>query len=223
MAHRTSTNKPKETKETDVSNIGFFDSSRHNSLLGRIEEFGHRWGWYFALGVFLIALGALAAATAVWTTLLSVVALGWILLFAGAALVVLSFLTGRWSGFLLSLAAGVLSGITGIMLLRAPLSGAAALTLVIAAFLTIAGIYRAVSSIVMRFPNWGWSLFSGIVSVALGAILIAGWPEISLWFLGLYVGIDLMFHGFAWIMFSLSVRNLVRGLETRGEFKRGAA
>jgi uncharacterized membrane protein HdeD (DUF308 family) len=194
-----------------IRNADPFDSFRRG-ITTRVEEFGRRWGWYFALGVFLFALGVMATGMSVVTTLVSVVVLGWVMLFAGAALVIHAFLTGKWSGFLLSLAAGILSGITGITLLRAPLSGAAALTLLLAAFFMVAGAFRAISSSLMRFPNWGWSLFSGIVTFGLGGILLAGWPSSSLWFLGLYIGIDLIVHGFAWVMFALSLRSMSKRL-----------
>jgi uncharacterized membrane protein HdeD (DUF308 family) len=109
------------------------------------------------------------------------------------------------------------------MLLRDPLSGAATITLMIATLLVVAGIYRSVSSIVMRFPNWGWSLVSGLVSLVLGVTLIAGWPAVSLWFIGLYVGVDLILHGFAWMMFSYRVHDLTRTLErTTDTVKRAA-
>lgn len=188
--------------------VGFFDI--RTPLDAVIEELGRMWGWYLALGVGLIALGVGAATFALYTTVASVVVFGWVLLFAGIALGVFSFLIGRWSGFLLSLATAILSVVTGLTMLRAPVSGAAALTLVIASFLLVSGMFRAIGSAAMRFPNWGWSAASGIVGVLLGAILFAEWPQISLWFLGFYVGIDLIMHGVAWCMFATSVRNIAR-------------
>ncbi|MEX2263044.1 MAG: HdeD family acid-resistance protein [Bryobacteraceae bacterium] len=205
-----------------MSTIGIFGGLGRNPFLAGIEELSHKWGWYLALGIFLMGLGAVATSLAFLTTLFTVVALGWILLIAGGALCVLSFMTGRWGGFLLSLAAGILCVITGILLLRAPLSGAAVLTLVVAAFFLVEGIYRAIASVVMRFPNWGWSLASGIVSLGLGAILLSLWPAVSLWFLGLYIGIDLIVHGFAWFMFALSVRGLARGLHVEERLRPAA-
>src|SRR5215510_3813988 len=137
-----------------MSNESFFDLAR-DRFRGGLAELAGKWGWYFALGTFLVILGFIASGMAVATTMLSVVALGWILLGAGAALVIHSFLTGKWSGFLLTLAAGVLSAIAGITVLGSPLAGAVALTLMIGAILVAEGIFRSVSSIVMRFPNWG--------------------------------------------------------------------
>lgn len=191
-------------------------------FLSGVEELGHSWGWYLAAGIALIILGLIAISDVVVATVLSVIIFGWILLAAGITLIVLSALTGRWSGFLVSLAAGLLSGITGILLLRAPLSGAATLTLVIAAYFAFTGIFRVLSSLVMHFPNWGWSLASGIVSIILAGILFAQWPQISLWFLGFYVGVDLIVHGFSWCMFALSVHNISRGIEPEERMPRAA-
>src|SRR5215475_11994331 len=144
-----------------------------------LAELAGKWGWCLALGVFLIALGFIASGMAVATTMLTTVVLGWILLIAGAGLAVLSFLTGKWSGFLLTMAAGILSIIAGITLMSYPVSGAVAINLLIGAILLIAGIYRSLASLVMRFPNWGWSLFSGIVTFALGSILLRNWQSTS--------------------------------------------
>src|SRR5581483_4317504 len=133
----------------------------------------------------------------------SMFVLGGILVGAGVVMAVLSFMSAKWSGFLLSLGMGILSIIVGATLYREPLAGAATLTLAIATLLLVGGIFRTISAAVMRFPNWGYATFSGIVSILLGLSLFAGWPVISLWFLGFYVGIDLVVHGFSWCMFAL--------------------
>jgi uncharacterized membrane protein HdeD (DUF308 family) len=204
-----------------MSNASFFDITRSH-FRAALAEVDRKWGWYFALGLFLILLGSVATTAAVATTVLSVVVLGWILLGAGAALVLLSFLTGKWSGFLLTLAAGALSAIAGVIMLRSPLSGAASITLMIGTILIAAGIFRAVASIVMKFPNWGWALLSGIASFALGALLLRNWQISSLVFLGLYIGIDLIVHGFSWLMFSLRVHSLAGELGVRETERRAA-
>jgi uncharacterized membrane protein HdeD (DUF308 family) len=155
-----------------MNNTSFFDLARHHFRSG-LAELDQKWGWYFALGAFLVILGVIAAGAAVATTMLSIVMLGWIMLAAGAGLLVLSFLTGKWSGFLLALAAGALNIIAGITLLSFPVSGAIAVTLVVGTILIAAGLYRSIASVVMQYPNWGWSLVSGLVSLALGAMLVS--------------------------------------------------
>jgi uncharacterized membrane protein HdeD (DUF308 family) len=204
-----------------MSNASFFDTPRGH-LRAALAELDRKRGWYLALGVFLVLLGLIASYMAVATTMLSVVFLGWTLLAAGAGLVILSFLTGNWSGFLLTLAAGVLSVIAGIATLSSPVSGAVAITLMIGAILIAAGIYRSVASAVIRFPYWGWALVSGIVAFALGVMLVRGWQSTSLWFLGLAIGIDLILHGFSWIMFSQRIHSVAGGLGSTEEDRRAA-
>src|SRR5262245_33743193 len=204
-----------------MSNAGFFDMARSRFREG-LAELDRKRGWYSALGVFLVILGAIASYLAVATTLVSVVALGWILLAAGAALTILSFLTGRWSGFLLTLAAGALSIIAGIATLSNPVSGAVAITLMIGTILIAAGVYRSIASAVMRFPYWGWAVLSGIVTFALGVLLVRNWQSTSLWFLGLAIGIDLIVGGFSWTMFSQRIHSAARDLGITEEDRRAA-
>ena len=208
-------------KGFDMSHENIFDLAR-DTVRGGLAELTGRWGWYFALGVFLVILGFIATSGAVATTLLSTVVLGWILLGSGAGLVLLSFLTGRWSGFLLALAAGILSIIAGIQILSYPVSGAVAINMIIGTMLLVAGTFRAIASIAMRFPNWGWALVSGIAAFALGIMLLRNWQTTSLYFLGLAIGIDLIFHGISWMSFSLGLHRLAGALGTRESERRAA-
>jgi len=203
-----------------MSSAGFFDLGRDRFRNG-LAELSSNWGWYFALGLFLVVLGFFASGTAVATTMLSVIVLGWILVAAGAGLVLLSFLTGRWSGFLLSLAAGLLSIIAGFEMLRYPVSSAVAVTMIIGTVLVVAGIFRSIASIAMRFPNWGWALLSGITAFVLGAMLLENW-QTGLWFLGFAVGVDLIFHGISWMTFSLGIHRLAADLEITRADRRAA-
>jgi uncharacterized membrane protein HdeD (DUF308 family) len=199
----------------------FFDTAR-NHFRYALAEADQKRGWYFALGVFLIVLGSVACSMAVSTTLLSVAALGWTTLFAGGGLIFLSFLTGKWSGFLLALAAGALLAITGVAMLSQPLAGAAATTLLVGTILIAAGLFRSIAAIVMQFPNWGWALLSGIGSGVLGTMLLSRWPGISLYFLGLYIGVDLILHGLSWIMFSMRIHRLASELVIDDSERRAA-
>ena len=204
-----------------MDNASFFDTARHRFQAG-FAELDRKWGWYLALGVFLILLGLIASSMAVTTTMLSVVVLGSILIVAGIGMLILSFLTGKWSGFLLTLAAGAISAIAGFTILSNPLSGALALTLLVGTILIAAGIYRSIASSVMQFPGWGWALLSGLASIVLGSMLLSHWQSTSLWFLGVYVGVDLIIHGFSWIMFSLTVHRLAEGLDITEADRRAA-
>jgi uncharacterized membrane protein HdeD (DUF308 family) len=197
-----------------MSNVSFFDHGRNRIRTG-LAEIDRKWGWYLALGVLLVVLGFIALGSAFATTMVSVMMLGGLLLVGGVAMVVLSFVTGSWSGFFVTLAAGALSTIAGIAMLSSPPAAAAAITLMLGAILVAEGIFRAVASVFTRFPSWGWALVSGVVSILIGGYLLANWQVLSLVFLGLIIGIDLIIHGVSWIAFSLTLHSLARALNVR--------
>jgi len=58
---------------------------------------------------------------------------------------------------------------------------------------------------------WGWSLASGIISVMLGVMIYRQWPASGLWVIGMFVGIELIFNGWTWIMLSMGLRALPAG------------
>jgi uncharacterized membrane protein HdeD (DUF308 family) len=45
-----------------------------------------------------------------------------------------------------------------------------------------------------------------VVDLVLGFLILNGWPDSSLWVIGLFVGIDLFFHGWSWVILALTVR-----------------
>ena len=137
-------------------------------------------------------------------------AIGVLLLLGGAAEAVGAFWCRCWSGFFLELLSGVLSIVVGLLFLRAPVGALAALTLLVACFLMVGGIFKVVAAVACRFAAWGWPLAGGIINVILGVLIWRGWPASSLWVIGLFVGINLIFRGFNWIALGLALRSLRR-------------
>ena len=135
-----------------------------------LESLRKQWKWFLLLGILLIALGIIAIGTATTVTMVSVVVLGTLLFIGGLAQLGYSFWTKQWSGFFFSLLAGILYTVTGALLILNPTAGALSLTLLLAAFYIVGGIFRIVGSIMMRFEQWGWALFSGLVKLLLGIL-----------------------------------------------------
>ncbi len=97
--------------------------------------------------------------------------------------------------------------IIGALIAFHPGIGAAALGLVLIlyfAFSAFAGITLALSF--RPLPGWGWMLFSGLVSLVLAIVFIAGWPFQAQWLVGLFVGINLIFDGVSLLMAGLAAR-----------------
>lgn len=176
-------------------------------LLSSIEHLHRAWGWFVGLGVLLLVLGFLCILGEVTTTLITVLVLGWLLLFSGVMALVHAFRTRTWSGFFLYLLSAVLRVFTGFLLIRYPLIGALSLTLLLASLFIVGGVFRAVGAASLQFPRWGWTAASGIIAVALGVMLLVQLPASSLWFLGLAVGIDLLFEGSGLIALGTALRS----------------
>jgi len=184
-----------------------------NPLAAGIEEIRSSWGWFLVLGILFILLGAVCVIGNVSATFATVLVFGWILLFSGIfALVhafrVHAFRPHTWQGFLLSLLSALFRGFTGYLLIRYPLAGAASLTLILASFFIVGGLVRAIGAGMLKFPRWGWSVFSGIVSLVLGIMLLAQMPVSSVWFIGFAIGVDLIFDGTSLIGFATAIHSL---------------
>jgi uncharacterized membrane protein HdeD (DUF308 family) len=165
-------------------------------------------GFLLVLGILLIFLGCLAISSAFVATLATVVLIGTLLLIGGGVEAVSAFLGRGWRGFLLHLLAAVLYVILGLFMVQDPLQGAEALTLMLAAVYTAGGMVRIVYSLAEQFPGWGWVLFNGVINLILGIFIWRHWPEASLWVIGLFVGIDLLFAGWSSVMLAMGIRRL---------------
>jgi len=165
-------------------------------------------GWVIAAGITLLALGTLAVIYDTTATFASVVVFGSVLALAGAMQIVHAFQVTDWKGFFLYLLDGIVRAVAGVLLIIYPGSGAVTLTLILSFYFIAAGTFRAIASTVVRFPAWGWSVASGLISVLLGVMLALQWPASGLWFIGLAVGIDMIFSGWALLMFASFVKKL---------------
>lgn len=178
------------------------------AMIAEVEEVRRNWVWFLILGIALIVVGTAAIVAAEITALATALVFGWIVLIGGILEAVAAFWARAWSGFFLHLLVGFLYAVIGLLILGNPVAAAVGLTMLLAALFLTSGIFRLVSAVAMRFPNWGWAVLDGLVSLALGVLIWAKWPGDSLLIIGTFVGIALLFRGWAWVMFALAVHRL---------------
>lgn len=180
-----------------------------NRLVNRfrdIEDVKKNWGWFFALGILMILLGCAVIGSSFYATMLSVMLLGIFLVVAGIVQLAQSFLARKWSGLLLLLMLGLVYIIVGFFFVTKPTITAITITLWIAAFCFIVGLFRMITALIMQFDQWGWVFFNGLVTFLLGAMIYADWPISGLWVIGLFIGIDMILAGWSWLVLSLTAR-----------------
>ncbi|HZZ62044.1 MAG TPA: HdeD family acid-resistance protein [Roseiarcus sp.] len=167
-----------------------------------------KWGWIVALGVVYLVAGVIALGSVMAATVASVLVVGVMMVIAGVAEVIHSFQIKTWGRFLFWLALGILYIIAGFVAWDNPLLTAVWLTLFLGAALVASGIVRIFLGFNMRAGSpWGWVVVSGLITLVLGLIILAHWPLSSVYALGIFLGVDLVFAGATWIGLGMGLRN----------------
>ncbi len=185
--------------------------SLRETLLTEYQQFKGSWFWFLAIGILLAVCGTAAVvvpSATVAASFTAVIVLGILLMAAGAATIVGAFWIGRSSGFLFRLLVGVLYIMCGFVIAERPGASTLAMTMIVAVSFIVLGIFRAVGALVLRFPHWGWVLLNGVISLIAGLVIFRHFPESALWVIGLLVGIEMLFHGWSWIILALAIRKL---------------
>ena len=165
------------------------------------------WGWLLALGIVSVLLGTIGLGMTFGLTLASVQLFGILLVGGGVFQFFDAFKCKGWKSTIWHVLIALLYVAAGILMLVDPLLASATLTLAIAWILIAVGIMRGIMAFQMRpASGWYWPLISGIVSVALGSMIIAEWPASGLWVIGLFVAIELILNGWSYVFVALAAR-----------------
>jgi len=164
------------------------------------------WGWLLALGIALIVLGTVALGDTLAVTLISVLLIGWLLVASGIFHVIHLVRQVEARSFW-NLLGTTCDFVAGFYLVAQPALGALTLTLVLAAFLLASGIIRMVGIFHIDLPHKFWPVLNCILSIVLGILLWVHWPWTGMWFIGFAIAIELIFHGWAWVMVALALRS----------------
>jgi uncharacterized membrane protein HdeD (DUF308 family) len=191
-----------------MSTAGFSDTPLRRAIRHELQAIRGKWIWLVVLGIALIVLGTVLLGSPVIATLATVTALGFLILIGGGIEIVGAFWCREWSGFFLALLSGILGIVVGLMLLGNPIQGGITLTILLASFLFVGGIFKAVAAIAHRFEGWGWLLLSGVIDVVLGVLIWRELPGSGLAIIGLLVGISIIFRGVSWLMVGFALKRI---------------
>jgi uncharacterized membrane protein HdeD (DUF308 family) len=184
-------------------------------LLGqRLEDVAKHWRWFVVIGIVMIISGFLAIYATPVATLTVVAVLGLLLMVAGLAQALFAIRITPWLGFFTMLLSGLLSMVVGYLFVTHPAISAVSLTLLLAVYFLVSGLFRILTAVVQRFSHWGWALASGIITLFLGVLVWSEWPISGFWIIGLFVGIDLIFAGTTTIATGIGLHQLIP--DTRG-------
>jgi len=173
-------------------------------IMERIKENA---GLAIGTGVIILIMGIMALATPMIAGISVALMVGIVMVIAGIAQLVFAFKAGQgfWPYVL-----GVLTIIAGGYMAGNPAVAAATLTIFLAAYLLVSGISEIILSFQMKpVKGWGWTLFSGILSVLLGFMIWGQFPLSGVMAIGILLGFKLLFSGITLITLGLEARKAV--------------
>jgi uncharacterized membrane protein HdeD (DUF308 family) len=153
--------------------------------------------WFALPGILMIILGIAAIAEPFMATITVGRLLNWIFLFAGIVRIVYTLRSPRQPNFWLNLLIGVLYIAAALLLFSKFFGAVLTLTLAFGWVIIAQGILEMVMAFKLRpEPNWVWMLFSGIMAIVLGILILSQWLFVgAAWLIGLFLGIDLLLTG----------------------------
>ena len=157
------------------------------------------------ISIFLLLAGLVGIFAPIFTSMAVALFIGWLMLFAG---IIVFFIT--WHGFRKRLIVWLKPFVLiliGLLILFHPLAGAAALGLILVIYLLLDGFASLAFSWELGSQHGrGWLIFNGVISLALAAIIIYGWPFTSAWLIGFFIGISLFIDGATLLVLGLKTK-----------------
>jgi uncharacterized membrane protein HdeD (DUF308 family) len=181
------------------------------------EQFGHliaaNRGWFIFEGVVFVIIGIAAIGFPFIASIATTIFIGALLLIGGIATAIraLGAKGAPYRGS--SIALAILTIITGLLLLIFVPAGLLALTLSLAAFFIVQGVFEIIHGVQAKGHHGrGWLIVSGIAGLVVGVLLLLGWPSTAIWAIGTLTGINFIFTGIALLV--LASRSTATGART---------
>lgn len=153
-------------------------------------------GLGIVVGILVVIAGFLALLSPLVAGLSVAIAVGVLLIASGVSRLFLAFKMGSFGPGLLVFVIGLLSIVAGGYMVSRPGLALATLTLFLAAYFFVDGIFEIIWAFRLRpIKGWGWTLFSGIAALALGIMIWRQFPISGMWAVGTLAGIHMIFGG----------------------------
>jgi uncharacterized membrane protein HdeD (DUF308 family) len=172
--------------------------------------------WTAVFGVILVIAGLVGLVYTGVATLTSMILFGWLLLIGGAVGLFHAIQARGTNFFWLGVVVAALNIAAGVVVIRRPDAAAEALTMFAALLFLTGGVFRLVGSLVVRGPQFGWTLLQGVFDLLLGILVLDNWPSSSKYVIGCFFSLALLFDGLGLIATGFGGRRIVHLVSGRG-------
>ena len=148
------------------------------------------------LGAMSLVLGLMALFNPVKFTITAELIAAWSLIFVGASQIASAFAQGPWKARASVSALGLLTLLLGVYLLSRPVMGVLTMTMIVASFLLLQGVGKALLAFRFTKTSAFWTfLISALLSLVLALMIFNNFPESALTLLGVFLAIELIAVG----------------------------
>ncbi|MHA7852651.1 HdeD family acid-resistance protein [Roseovarius sp.] len=159
------------------------------------------------IGVLSLLGGIVALLNPLAATLTAEMLTGYLFMAIGVLMLLSIFSDDSWGSRLLSLVLGIALLAIGVNLVSNPLQGVLQLTVVVAILMLIIGLLRFVVAFRMKSAGLKALLIvSGVISLALGTMILTSFPFSAAVVLGILLAIELISNGISMIALGLAAR-----------------
>ena len=163
------------------------------------------WFLWLIAGLISLAGGIFALANPLAATLTAELLAGYMFIIVGILTVFSAFSDQGWGGRILAILLGLALLFLGISLVANPLAGMVSLTFVTGFMLLVVGLFRILLAFSSHVASLrGVLIVSGALSVLLGVMIFANWPQSAVVVLGLFLAVELISNGVSLIVLSLT-------------------
>ncbi|MFD6278560.1 HdeD family acid-resistance protein [Streptomyces sp. NPDC060209] len=173
------------------------------------KKLSRSFGGLALLGAVLVAAGLVGLVYTGVATLTSMILFGWLLLVGGLVGLLHAIQARGTAYFWLGVVVAALNIAAGVVVLKHPEGTAETLTMFAALLFLTGGVFRLVGSVVVRGPQFGWTLLQGAFGLLLGLLVLFDWPHSSLYVLGCFFSLALLFDGLGLIAIGVGGRRVV--------------
>lgn len=175
------------------------------------EGLAKSWKPLMGVGIAAIVIGCIAILVPAVFSVGTTIFVGWILLIVGAFLIAGAFTAHSVGTVILRLLWAFVTVALGAYFIFEPDDGTRTLTLVLGFYFLFMGGTRIAAAFMARGREGaGLVGLSGICGLLVGILVIAEFPSSADWAIGLLLGIDLIFAGWALVSAALVGKDLSR-------------
>ena len=109
--------------------------------------------------------------------------------------------------FLMNMQSSIIDLVCGFIILTSVGEKALTFALIVAAYLTMQGLFRIVVSFVLDIPNPNSARIGGCISILMGLMAWMNWPFSDLWFLSFALTAEVANRGWALMFYAHSINN----------------